>query len=77
MLVIFIVNLLSAAIGHGRCGLVGANTIVNLSETVVAFYVFRMTKGRIEMFTGGAVAAIAGWLVVNDVFLIVILVSGA
>jgi hypothetical protein len=50
---------------------------VNLSETVVAFYVFRMTKGRIEMFTGGAVAAIAGWLVVNDVFLIVILVSGA
>ncbi len=75
LLVIFIVNLLRVAVGHGAWGSVGANTIVNLSEIAVAFYVFRMTKSRLELFTRGAVAAIAG-LVVNVVFCIVILVSG-
>jgi cobalt/nickel transport system permease protein len=75
-LVIFIVNLLSAAVGHGGWGLVGANTIVNMSEIAVAFYVFRMTRGRLEMFTRGAVAAISGLLVGNVVFLVVLIVSG-
>ena len=75
-LVIFIVNLLSAAVGHGGWGLVGANTIVNMSEIAVAFYVFRMTRGRLEMFTRGAVAAISGLLVGNVVFLVVLVVSG-
>ena len=75
-LIIFIVNLLSAAVGHGGWGLVGANTIVNMSEIAVAFYVFRMTKGRLEMFTRGAVAAISGLLVGNVVFLVVLAISG-
>jgi cobalt/nickel transport system permease protein len=75
-LIIFIVNLLSAAVGHGGWGLVGANTIVNMSEIAVAFYVFRMTRGRLEMFTRGAVAAISGLLVGNVVFLVVLVVSG-
>jgi cobalt/nickel transport system permease protein len=51
LLVIFIVNLLRVAVGHGAWGSVGANTIVNLSEIAVAFYVFRMTKSRLELFT--------------------------
>jgi len=76
LLVIFIVKLLSAAVGHGGWGVVGADTIVNLSEIMVVFYVFRMTKGRLQLFTRGAIAAIAGLLVGNVVFRIVILVSG-
>jgi len=76
LFVIFIVNLLSAAVGHGGWGLVGANTIVNLSEIAVAYYVFTTTKGRLAMFIRGAVAAIAGLTVGNVVFLFVILVSG-
>ena len=76
LLVIFIVKLLSAAVGHGGWGAVGADTIVNLSEITVVFYVFRMTKGRLQLFTRGAIAAIAGLLVGNVVFRIVILVSG-
>jgi cobalt/nickel transport system permease protein len=75
-LIIFVVNLLSAAVGHGGWGLVGANTLVNLSEIAVAFYVFRVTRGRLEMFTRGAVAAISGLLVGNVVFLVVLVVSG-
>ena len=57
-------------------GVAGADTIVNLSEITVVFYVFRMTKGRLQLFTRGAIAAIAGLLVGNVVFRIVILVSG-
>jgi cobalt/nickel transport system permease protein len=74
--VILIVNLLSAAVGHGGWGLVGANTIVNLSEISTAYYVFIVTKGRLGMFTRGAVAAIVGLTVGNVVMLFVILVSG-
>jgi cobalt/nickel transport system permease protein len=75
-LIIFIVNLLSAAVGHGGWGLVGANTIINMSEIAVAFYVFRMTKNRFEVFTRGALAAISGLLVGNVVFLAVVALSG-
>ena len=75
-LIILIVNILSAAVGHGGWGLVGANTLVNLSEITVAFYVFRMTRGRLERFTRGAVAAILGLLVGNVVLLAVLVISG-
>ena len=75
-LIIFIVNILSAAVGHGGWGLIGANTIINMSEIFVAFYVFKATQDRLEMFTRGALAAIAGLLVGNAVFVFIILLSG-
>lgn len=75
-LIVFIVNVLSAAVGHGGWGLTGANTIINMSEVSVAFYVFKVTQDRLEMFTRGALAAIAGLLVGNAVFVLIILVSG-
>ncbi len=75
-LIIFVVNVLSAAVGHGGWGLIGANTIINMSEIFVAFYVFKMTQDRLEMFTRGALAAIAGLLVGNGLFVLIILVSG-
>ncbi len=75
-LIIFIVNILSAAVGHGGWGLIGANTIINMSEIFVAFYVFKATLDRLELFTRGALAAIAGLLVGNAVFILVILISG-
>jgi ABC-type Co2+ transport system, permease component len=75
-LIIFIVNLLSAAVGHGGWGLVGANTLVNMSEITVAFYVFRITRSRFQMFTRGAIAAISGLVVGNIVLLAVLVISG-
>ncbi len=75
-LIVFIVNILSAAVGHGGWGLIGANTLINMSEVLVAFYVFKLTKDRLEMFTRGALAAIAGLLVGNGLFVLIILVSG-
>jgi cobalt/nickel transport system permease protein len=75
-LIMLIVNILSAAVGHGGWGLIGANTLVNMSEITVAFYVFRITRGRLESFTRGAVAAILGLLVGNVVLLAVLVISG-
>jgi len=75
-LIIFIVNILSAAVGHGGWGLIGANTLINISEIFVAFYVFKATQDRLELFTRGALAAIAGLLVGNAVFILVMLISG-
>ncbi len=75
-LIVLIVNVLSAAVGHGGWGLIGANTIINMSEVFVAFYVFKVTQDRLEMFTRGALAAIAGLLVGNGLFVLIILISG-
>ncbi|MGZ7200022.1 MAG: energy-coupling factor ABC transporter permease [Halobacteriota archaeon] len=75
-LIVFIVNVLSAAVGHGGWGLIGANTIINISEISVAFYVFKVTQDRLEMFTRGALAAIAGLSIGNAVFVLIILISG-
>jgi cobalt/nickel transport system permease protein len=63
LLFIFIVKLFSAVVGHGGWGAVRADTIVNLSEIMVAFCFFRMTKRRLQLFR-------------NVVFRVVILVSG-
>jgi len=64
-LIVLIVNILSAAIGHGGWGLIGANTIVNVSEVVSAYYLFYYATRRFELFTRGAVAAFGGLLVGN------------
>jgi cobalt/nickel transport system permease protein len=76
LLFIFIVKLFSAVVGHGGWGAVRADTIVNLSEIMVAFCFFRMTKRRLQLFSRGAIAATVGLLVGNVVFRVVILVSG-
>jgi len=76
-LIIFVVNILSAAIGHGGWGLVGANILVNLSEVVVAWITFRaMQKVVSSRFTQAGIASIAALLVGNLVMMAIILVSG-
>lgn len=76
-LIIFVVNILSAAIGHGGWGLVGANILVNLSEVFVAWIAFRMMKKFVSSrFSQAGIAAIAALLVGNLVMMGIILVSG-
>ena len=76
-LVIFIVNILSAAVGHGGWGLIGANILVNFSEVLVAWVVFgALKKVTANLFTGAGIAALAGLFMGNLVMVAVILVSG-
>ena len=44
-LIALVVNVFSAALGHGAVGLIGANTLVNASEAIVAYYAFRTLVG--------------------------------
>jgi cobalt/nickel transport system permease protein len=41
-LIALVVNVFSAALGHGAVGLIGANTLVNASEAIFAYYAFKM-----------------------------------
>jgi cobalt/nickel transport system permease protein len=40
-LIALVVNIFSAVLGHGAVGLIGANTVVNASEAIVAYYAFK------------------------------------
>ena len=76
-LVIFIVNIFSAAIGHGGWGLIGANIIVNFTEVLVGWLTFRcMKRITTDLFSQAGVATFAGLFVGNLVMIAVILVSG-
>ncbi|WP_327051894.1 energy-coupling factor ABC transporter permease [Halomicrococcus gelatinilyticus] len=60
-LIALVVNLFSAALGHGAVGLLGANTLVNASEAIVAYYAFRaLVRMDWDVFPASASAATLG-----------------
>jgi len=76
-LVIFIVNIFSAAIGHGGWGLIGANVLVNFAEVLVAWFVFRgMKQITTDLFSQAGVATFAGLFAGNLMMMVIILTSG-
>lgn len=75
--VVLIINILSAALGHGGWGIIGANLLVNIIEVVVAYTLFRALK---KIFSGafprGVIATLAGLFCGNLALIVIILVSG-
>jgi cobalt/nickel transport system permease protein len=60
-LIALVVNVFSAALGHGAVGLLGANTLINATEAVVAYYAFRtLLRTGWELFPASAGAATLG-----------------
>ena len=60
-LIALIVNVFSAALGHGAVGLLGANVLVNASEAIVAYYAFRALLGMDwDIFPASVSAATIG-----------------
>jgi cobalt/nickel transport system permease protein len=77
LLVVFITNILSAAIGHGGWSMIGANTLVNLAEVLVAYAIWRGLKPFIEnIFTRAVTATLCGLILGNFVMMGVIALSG-
>jgi len=76
-LIVFIVNILSAATGHGGWGLIGANVLVNFSEVITGYLTFRALK-RVtsSLFSRAGVATFAALFVGNIAMIGIILVSG-
>jgi len=60
-LIALVVNVFSAALGHGAVGLLGANVLVNASEAIVAYYAFRTLMNMDwDVFPASASAATLG-----------------
>jgi len=60
-LIALVVNIFSAALGHGAVGLIGANTLVNASEAIVAYYMFKTLMGMDwDVFPASTGAATVG-----------------
>jgi cobalt/nickel transport system permease protein len=76
-LVVLIINILSAAIGHGGWGMIGANTLVNIAEVAVAYATWRFLKPYIpDLFPRAGIATIAGLLCGNIAMILIIVISG-
>lgn len=77
LFIVFITNILSAAIGHGGWGMIGANTIVNLSEVLVAYGIWRGLKPFIlNTFFRAGTATLCGLILGNFVMMGIIVISG-
>ncbi|QIB74269.1 energy-coupling factor ABC transporter permease [Halogeometricum borinquense] len=60
-LIALVVNIFSAALGHGAVGLLGANTLVNASEAIIAYYAFKtLMRMDWDVFPASASAATLG-----------------
>jgi len=76
-LVVLIINILSAAIGHGGWGMIGANTLVNIVEVAVAYATWRLLKPFIpDLFSRAGIATVAGLLSGNIAMILIIVISG-
>ncbi|XGI82869.1 energy-coupling factor ABC transporter permease [Halorutilales archaeon Cl-col2-1] len=60
-LIALVVNVLSAMLGHGAWGFLGANTLVNATEVTVAYYVFvSLRRMNWNAFVSSSLSAMAG-----------------
>ena len=76
-LIAVVVNVFSAALGHGAVGLLGANVLVNASEAIIAYYLFKMLMGMDwDAFPASASAATIGLSAGAFVMGAIIVVSG-
>ena len=76
-LIAVVVNFFSAALGHGAVGLLGANVLVNASEAIIAYYLFKMLMGMDwDAFPASASAATIGLSAGAFVMGAIIVVSG-
>lgn len=73
---VFVVNIFSAAVGHGGWGLIGANSIINSVEVFISYESFRILKKRLGVFSSGVLAAIAALTVGSLVMIGIIAISG-
>ncbi len=77
LLIVFIINILSAAVGHGGWGMIGANTLVNIAEVVVAFALWRGMKSFLpDTFFRAGIATFCGLAMGNIMMMGIILSSG-
>jgi len=76
-IIALVVNVFSAALGHGAIGLLGANTLVNATEVIGAYYGFRWLRSADwDTFPAAASGATAGLAAGAILMAVIIVVSG-
>jgi cobalt/nickel transport system permease protein len=76
-LIVLIVNILSASIGHGGWSMIGANALVNVIEVLVAWALFSGLKNCIHgTFSRAAITTFISLCLGNIVMIAIILFSG-
>jgi len=77
-IVALVINIFSAAIGHGGWSLIGANLLVNVTELVVAWGIWKGSgrTGRMSVTSRGAGATFAALFAGNLVMIGIVLISG-
>jgi cobalt/nickel transport system permease protein len=76
-IIVLIVNILSAAIGHGGWGMIGANILVNMTEVTVSYSIYKaLGKINLDTFSKAGIGTIAGLLLGNITMILIILISG-
>ena len=76
-IIVLIVNILSAAIGHGGWGMIGANLLVNMTEVTVAYSVYKaLGKINLDTFSKAGIGTLIGLLFGNIAMILIILISG-
>ncbi|MDH3365916.1 MAG: energy-coupling factor ABC transporter permease [Thermoplasmata archaeon] len=75
---VLVINLFSAAVGHGGWGVIGVNVVINLIEVMVGYYAYRSLKGslRIGRFASGFSAATMALVASAIIVVVIIAVAG-
>ncbi len=73
-----LINVFSAAVGHGGWGMIGANTVVNVIEVVVSYYVYRLvrTRFKLDRFAAGLGAAVVALSLSAVAIVAIVAISG-
>jgi cobalt/nickel transport system permease protein len=76
-IIVFIVNILTAATGHGGWGIIGANLLVNMTEVTVAYGVYKgLGNLNLDTFSKAGIGTMIGLLFGNVAMILIILISG-
>src|SRR5659263_475361 len=76
-IIVFIVNILTAATGHGGWSIIGANLLINMTEVTVAYIIYKaLGKINLDTFSKAGIGTIIGLLFGNIVMILIILISG-
>jgi len=77
-LVVLVINIFSAAIGHGGWGMIGPNAIVNVTEVLLGYYIYRLCRMRLNAgrFASGFSAASVALAISALLVVVIVSISG-
>jgi cobalt/nickel transport system permease protein len=77
-LAVLVINIFSAAVGHGGWGMIGANTLVNVAEVLVAYYVYRLMRRNLkaDRFYSGLASGVIALTLSALLIIAIVVVSG-